>query len=103
MLAWFNCTEVDEFARTLSAELVSRLPPVRKGKSTAWSAGKERKAIDHCLGLVKQFVSTHSMNFYKKARLANTLKWALKDAGYADDFVESTTKVIVIAVATHRA
>ena len=36
------------------------------------------------------------LNFYKKAKLANTLKWALKEAGYSDAFVRELVGLVVV-------
>ncbi|MGH8677271.1 MAG: hypothetical protein ACREUQ_02825 [Burkholderiales bacterium] len=39
------------------------------------------------------------LNLYTKARLANRIQWALKEAGYRDDFIEATTREVATHVA----
>ena len=39
------------------------------------------------------------MNLYTKARLGNRVKWALRDAGYPQTFVDTFTQEVVTHVA----
>src|SRR6266581_3721030 len=75
---WFDCKEVDEFADTIVADLVKRFPPSDVGVPA-------RKAADR-------------LNLYKKAHLGNRVKWALKEAGYPEEFVDALTYELVTVV-----
>ena len=60
------------------------------------SKGIEMK-VDHIGIAVKDLQDT--LNLYKKARLGNRVQWALKEAGYPEEFVEAFTRELVTHVA----
>jgi hypothetical protein len=97
-LDWFNTKEVDEFSDSIIADLVRRLPP--SGADTEARKGVERlrKTHDAIFARVEKFARSRSLNLYKKARLGNRIKWALKEAGYPADFVESLTFELVTVI-----
>jgi hypothetical protein len=39
-----------------------------------------------------QFKAANKLNFYTKAKLANSFKWTLKDAGYEAEYVDDLTE-----------
>jgi hypothetical protein len=45
------------------------------------------------------FARDNKLNIYTKARLANTFKWALTEAGYPKDFVDKMTIELAAVVA----
>ena len=99
---WFNVKEVDEFADSIIADLVKRIPPARieaqvdaTGKK---AAEKLRKAHDAIFKRIEVFARTHGLNIYKKARLGNRIKWALKEAGYPSGFVDTLTVELLTVV-----
>ena len=102
MFAWFNVREVDEFADSVIADLVKRMPPakleVRVDATGKKAAEKLRKAHDSIFKRIEVFAGTHNLNVYKKARLANRIKWALTEAGYPSGFVDTLTVELVNVV-----
>lgn len=99
---WFNTKEVDALALRLAAELAKRIPPDSVnagGKKARTQEGKSRDAV---LRQVRQFASNHTLNVFKKARLANRLKWALVEAGYSKDFVDVLAFELAREMATTR-
>jgi hypothetical protein len=91
LLQWFDTTEGDELARAIVSELVKRAPPNTLPAKDKQAAIKLRNTHDAIFGRAGKFARTHELNVYKKARLANQFRWALKDAGYPPDFIESWT------------
>lgn len=85
---WFDTKEVDEVADAIVADLVKRLPPA-PGPHTRKTADRLRKTHDVVFARIEQFVRTHKLNIYKKARLANRVRWALREAGYATEFTDA--------------
>ena len=63
------------------------------------SAIKLRNTHDAVFARAGKFARTHKLNVYKKARFANQFKWALKDAGYPPEFIESWTYELATLVA----
>jgi hypothetical protein len=99
---WFNVKEVDEFADSIIADLVKRIPPA-KIETKVDVAGKKaveklRKAHDSIFKRVEVFARAHSLNIYKKARLGNRIKWALTEAGYPSGFVDTLTMELLTVV-----
>ena len=47
---------------------------------------------------VRAFARAQRPNIYKRARLGNRVKWALKDAGYPGPFVDAFTTELVTLV-----
>jgi hypothetical protein len=100
---WFNVKEVDEFADSIIADLVKRMPPAKLKLSVddtgKKAAEKLRKAHDAIFKRIEVFAATHGLNVYKKARLGNRIKWALMEAGYPAGFVDTLTLELLNVVA----
>ena len=105
MLGWFDTKEVDAFADWVIDELRQRLS----------SESLERPERDRKLGdrvhrmteaisdRARDAARKHRFNFYKRARLGNRVKWALKEAGYPDEFVTAfTTELITLVTVAGR-
>lgn len=95
---WFDTKEVDEFARVIAAELVKRVPPSALDSHTRKAADRLRNTHHAIFARAGKFARTHQLNVYKRARLGNGFRWALKEAGYPPDFVESWTYELVTLI-----
>lgn len=95
---WFATKEVDELAAAIAAELVKRVPPARLDSHTRKAAERLRNTHEAIFARAGKFARTHRLNVYKKARLGNQFRWALKEAGYPPEFVESWTYELVLLV-----
>jgi hypothetical protein len=96
---WFDVKEVDGFAESIVAELRERYPPSGVELPAAKAIERMRKTFGRMFARIDAFACTSSLNLYKKARLGNRIKWALKDAGYPQEFVEAFTRELVTHVA----
>lgn len=93
--------QVDELAKSLSQEISAlRAPTAGKGLVAPGLSLKtfERK-VDDLFLRATAFRKEHKLGVYKKARLANTFRWELKENGYDDTFIEAVTEKLVIALA----
>lgn len=95
---WLNTQEIDELARAITAELVKRVPPSTLPASDKKAAVRLRNTHDAVFARAGKFARTHKLNVYKKARLGNQFRWALKDAGYPPEFIDSWTYELVTLV-----
>ena len=95
----FNSKEVDAFADSIVAELVERHPPRAEGAAGRKEVARLRRAFGRIFSRIDSFARTHDLNLYRKARLANRIQWALKEAGYREDFIEATTHEVATHVA----
>ena len=97
-LDWFRTREVDELAAAIAAELVKRVPPGALEFRTRKAAERLRNTHDAIFARAGKFARTHPLNVYKRARLGNQFRWALKEAGYPPEFVNSWTYELAILV-----
>ena len=98
MFAWFDCSEVDAFVDGIIADLVKRLPPERVELPGKKATERLRKTHDSIFRRVDAYASSVRLNLYKKAHLGNRFLWALKEAGYPEEFVDALTHELVTAV-----
>ena len=91
ILGWFDTAEGDALVRAIVDELVKRVPPTTLPAKDKKAALRLRNTHDAVFARAGKYARTNKLNVYKKARFANQFKWALKDAGYPPDFVESWT------------
>lgn len=91
VLKWFDTKQVDGFADALVKLFTSRFPPTEFTAPGKKSEERFRKVHAALAREVTTFRASHPLNIYQKARLANRFKWALKDAGYPDAFIEELT------------
>jgi len=95
---WFRTREVDELAAAIAAELVKRVPPAALDARTRKAAERLRNTHDAIFARAGKFARTHPLNFYQRARLGNQFRWALTEAGYPPEFVESWTYELAILI-----
>jgi len=92
---WFNTKELDEFADSVVADLVKRYPPSGQALSGKKTFERLRRTFAATFARMDQFARSHRLNLYKKACFANRVRWALKEAGYPPDFVNTMTQEVV--------
>jgi hypothetical protein len=98
ILDWFKTQEVDELAAAIAAELVKRVPPAALESRTRKAAERLRNTHEAIFGRAGKFARTHPLSVYQRARLGNQFRWALKEAGYPPEFVESWTYELAIQI-----
>ena len=90
-LNWLDTKEVDEFADAIAADLLARFPPSEIEDQKRKGPARLKKAHDAIFARTESFVRAKPLNMYKKARLGNRFKWALREAGYPAEFADSLT------------
>lgn len=92
--------KVDEFACKLVDGVFSLRPP--QGKSGPRNSGVSlkllEKKVDELFETATAFRKEHELGIYKKARLANTFRWEMKERGYDSSFIEAVTEKLVVAI-----
>lgn len=92
--------QVDEFARKLVEEVYRLRAP--EGKSGPGQPGVSlrnlEQKVDALFETATAFRIEHKLGIYKKARLANTFRWEMKERGYDEGFIEMITEKLVVAV-----
>ncbi len=92
--------QVDEFACKLVDGIFALRPP--QGKAGPGNPGVSLKhleqKVDELFAKATAFRKEHKLGIYKKARLANTFRWEMKERGYDAGFIEATTEKLVVVV-----
>src|SRR5476651_2895899 len=98
ILNWFDTKDEDALIRAIAAELIKRFPPDTLPSRDKKASDRLRNTHDAVFARAAKFARTHKLNIYKKARLGNQFRWALREAGYPPEFVESWTYELVTLV-----
>jgi len=102
VFSWFNTQKVDAFIDAEVADLVKRVPPAKlEGAGAVVKKAENQLAKSHDLLLrhARDFVQREKPNLYQKARIANRLKWALREAKYPTAFVDEFAYALATVVA----
>jgi len=91
---WFDAKAANEFGTELATFFMARMP-VDTQKSEKKFAVKTSELLGKLSLRVNQFKASNRLNFYTKAKLANSFKWSLKDAGYEAKYVDDLTEWLV--------
>lgn len=97
VLNWFDASESKNFATQLAQSFMEKdaqEQPDSKKKSVL----KKQKLLNTVFQEVGNFKRAHSLNIYKKAQFANTFKWALKEAGYEDAYIDELVREIMLRI-----
>jgi len=99
VFGWSDSGEVDALADTVIADLRRLVPVAGAEPRTKKDVHKLRKQFGAVFSRIDTFLLSHRLSLYAKARLANRVKWALKEAGYPPAFIEQVTKEIALHAA----
>ncbi len=95
MLNWFAAKESQAFGKNLAQFYIERVP-FESPFSTKKFATKTQETLKKVELQVQQFKATESLNLYKKAKLGNSFKWTLRDAGYDNQYVDELTEWLML-------
>jgi len=102
MLDWFNAREATQVGAALADEFAPRTaPPAARGKKTAQADSSN--ALQELLRCADREVRSLRLNFYKKAKFANSFKWRLIENGVARDVADEVTQSLVLHLSQNRA
>ena len=87
ILEWFDAGEAELFAKEIVRDINLLFPPAdQKGK--AIPSKTYQKKFDGLVARIRTFSAKHKLNIYKKAKLLNTIKWEMKDAGQEENIID---------------
>ena len=98
IFGWFDCTQVNAFADELVADLVKRVPPPVIESPAKKTVERLKRTSDMVFTRTQAFAREARPNLYKKAQLGNRVKWALREAGYPEEFIDALTYELVTVV-----
>lgn len=89
--------EVDEFAKELAEMVAKRFPPaLEAAPERRVSPNRITKVLEDVLEKAEDYAKSRRLGVYKKAKLASSFKWELKELGYTDKFIEVATEGLVV-------
>jgi hypothetical protein len=94
-LKWFDTSEAERLALTFAEIVISGYPASEK-KNARKGLVHRAKLLDKIFEQARQFKQEKKPNFYKKAKLGNTLKWKLLEDGFEREFVDDLTYQILL-------
>lgn len=93
ILDWFNAEEAVIFAQKIVRD-INRLFPPAEQRGKAIPAKEYKKKFDSLIVRTRTFSLKHKLNIYKKAKLLNTIKWEMRDAGHEDVVINELISII---------
>lgn len=97
ILDWFNAEEAVSFAHEAVRE-INRLFPPSDQKGKAIPAKEFQRKFDSLVIRARTFALEKKLNIYQKAKLLNTIKWGMRDAGHEeiiiDEFISFITPIL---------
>ena len=97
MFKWLSTKNATAFGSEL-AKMVTELAPNDPKLSDNKRQSKVNYAKEKILKRIRQFKQEEILNFYKTAKLLNTFKWNLKDAGYDQKVADAWAVWILISL-----
>lgn len=88
---------LDAFAKMLAQDVAKRYPPaLENSPQKKISPNRVAKVLEDIYAKASDYRQQHRLGVYGKARLGNTFRWELKEAGYSEQFVEVATEGLVV-------
>jgi tetratricopeptide (TPR) repeat protein len=91
MLDWFNSRQAAEIGTALADEFAPPKSPVIAQRASAGTG-----SIERLLSRADREVRSLRLNFYKKAKFANSFKWRLIENGVAQEVADDVTRSLVV-------
>lgn len=99
MFKWLSAKNSQAFGSEL-AGMVKEMVPNDPALTAAKRQSKANYAKEKMQKRIRQFKQEEILNFYKAAKLLNTFKWDLKDAGYDAQLTDSLASWVLITLRT---
>lgn len=98
IFSWFDTAEADNFARAIADDLMGRMPLPAGGDARLPTAERVRNTEQAIFARAQSFARSHRLNWYTRAHLGNTFRWALLEKGYDKMFVDTWTHNLLVAL-----
>jgi hypothetical protein len=97
VLGWFEASDAKAFGSSLARFYAERVPLEAQMNEKKFAA-KTQDVLQKMSRQVQEFKASKKIGIYKKAQIGNAFKWALKDAGYDEKYIEQLTLWLVSAL-----
>ena len=96
MLKWFDASPAEKQADQAVADVQALVAKEDLAGEDEATRKKNVAKLDKTIERHRRLATTAAYNIYQKAKFANRVKWALRDAGYPDDFIDSVVRLLII-------
>ncbi len=96
MLKWFDAGPAEKQADQAVAEIQALVAKDELASDDGESRKKSIAKLDKTIDRHRRLAATAAYNIYQKAKFANRVKWALRDAEYPDEFIDSVVRLLII-------
>ena len=95
----FSTSIVNEFAKTLAADIAKRYPPAIANNPEQMVSHKRLTSIlEEAFDKAAVFQKEQRLGWFKRAKLVNEFQWELKEFGYDKKFVEMAAEGLLVYV-----
>jgi hypothetical protein len=98
MLDWFNAREAAEVGTALADHFAPQTAPASARSENA-AQGKTTRGLEELLRRADSEVRQLRLNFYKKAKFANSFKWRLIENGVKPEVANEVTQCLILHLA----
>ena len=90
-------SRIPQFADELAQQIIQRYPPeLDKDPAKRPSVNRLTRIIEDACNRAIEFQKQERLGWIARARLANSFRWNLVDAGYTKEFAEFATEALVV-------
>jgi len=86
MFDWLNADNAKKFGMSTAQYFIEHVPSDERTGDKKFAL-KTKKTLDAMARQAEDFKKANKLNFYKRAQLLNQFKWALREAGLSDDYI----------------
>jgi hypothetical protein len=90
---WIDARDAVAFAQEIVRDIDLLFPLVPQIRKPA-SIKKDQKKLDAIVLRTRAFAQQHKLNFYKKAKLLNTIKWQMRGTGHDDALINEIISLL---------
>jgi len=95
MFKWLDARAAESQADEAVAD-IGRLVPKEEVAAAGAARKKQVAKLESTIDRHRRLYATSGYNIYQKAKFANRVKWRLRDGGYANDFIDSVVRLLII-------
>ena len=97
MFSFLDAKAAKAFGTEMAGFFIKHMPPDAVLKEKQF-ASKSKHVIEKMSLHIAAYKRESTLNIYKIAQMGNAFKWALKDAGYADDYIDKLTQWFIVSI-----
>ena len=95
MFSFLDARAAKAFGAEMARFYMERIPREAALKEKQFASKSK-----HVIGKMSLHIATYKkrekLNIYKVAQMGNAFKWALRDAGYSDDYIDKLTQWFIV-------